>query len=538
MRGLRGLTWTGLLLVAVCCWSFARPATASAGVCGAAGDANKVAGGACDLLTNPGKDLSVGKKLANGKLGGAVKTLLGGASSASTASTALGLAAIVTWVAGGARFSLDETTKVLGESTTPQLRSTWFSSRYWHIAGIAALLTLPFLFAAAIQALIHSDPALLTRAAVGYLPLAALAIAVAAPVAMLLLAATDQLCTGLSGAAGGIHPSLTRAALGAGLLSAPFLRFLISLVTTACALILWLELAIREAAVYVIVLMLPLAFAAFVWPARRVWAVRAVELLVALILSKLAIVAVIDLGGAALDQFPHQGGGLAAGLAGTVLVLLAALSPWAVLRLVPMSELASSAAGSLRGEASAGLPRRRADERLLWQSSDEKPEPANGSATPLDTPAAQAEVQRLSELSRDASGSRGARQAPASASHDASEADLLGGDAPAAGAAADPSLAGAAANPSLAGAGKATAGGPRDDAAAGARASGSVGDGFEGWPAMYHAGNYSWKPLTLGSDGDVMNARLWPPDEPEDDPGPAEDHEPLPPRQEDGEGSL
>ena len=56
----------------------------------------------------------------------------------------------------------------------------------------------------------------------------------------------------------------------------------------------------REAAVYVIVLMLPLAFAAMVWPARRIWAIRAIELLVALILSKFAIVAVLSLGGAAL----------------------------------------------------------------------------------------------------------------------------------------------------------------------------------------------------------------------------------------------
>ena len=58
-------------------------------------------------------------------------------------------------------------------------------------------------------------------------------------------------------------------------------------------MVLWLELLMREAAVYVIVLMLPLVFAALVWPARRVWAVRAVELLVALILSKFAIVAVL-----------------------------------------------------------------------------------------------------------------------------------------------------------------------------------------------------------------------------------------------------
>ena len=69
----------------------------------------------------------------------------------------------------------------------------------------------------------------------------------------------------------------------------------------AAAFALWIELLMREAAVYVIVLMLPLAFAAMVWPARRIWAVRAVELLVALILSKFAIVAVLALGGAAIS---------------------------------------------------------------------------------------------------------------------------------------------------------------------------------------------------------------------------------------------
>ena len=70
----------------------------------------------------------------------------------------------------------------------------------------------------------------------------------------------------------------------------------------------------REAAVYVIVLMLPLVFAAMVWPARRVWAIRAVELLVALILSKFAIVAVLALGGAALGHsVGHSVTGLLAG---------------------------------------------------------------------------------------------------------------------------------------------------------------------------------------------------------------------------------
>ncbi len=75
---------------------------------------------------------------------------------------------------------------------------------------------------------------------------------------------------------------------------------IVGLFAVMAALALALELMVREAAVYVVVLMLPLAFAALVWPARRVWAVRLVELLVSLILSKFVIVAVLSLAGAAL----------------------------------------------------------------------------------------------------------------------------------------------------------------------------------------------------------------------------------------------
>jgi len=49
---------------------------------------------------------------------------------------------------------------VIDRTTAPRLESTWFSATYWRVAGLAALLTLPFLFAAAVQALLHSDLAL------------------------------------------------------------------------------------------------------------------------------------------------------------------------------------------------------------------------------------------------------------------------------------------------------------------------------------------------------------------------------------------
>jgi hypothetical protein len=247
---------------------------------------------------------------------------------------------------------------VLAKTTSPQLTSTWFSSTYWQVAGIAAVLTLPFLFAAAVQALLASDLSLLIRSALGYLPLALLAVAIAAPLTMLLLAASDQLSAIVSSAAGNQSAHFLDRSAGlmgsiSAFVSSSFVGFLVALLTAAGAIVLWMELLVREAAVYVIVLMLPLAFAAFVWPARRIWAVRSIELLVALILSKFAIVAVLSLGAAALAQSANRS--VTGLLAGAVLMALAAFAPWAMLRMVPLTELASGAAASLRGGASAAF---------------------------------------------------------------------------------------------------------------------------------------------------------------------------------------
>jgi hypothetical protein len=344
-------------LVAVAFSSGPAPPSASAlspdnPACGAAG----LPTAGCDGIGNGSRVLEAGKQLITGNVGGAVNTAVGGAAQAvaSTASTALGFAAIGTWVLGGAEVVLDQTAAALGQTTAPQLHTTWFSSTYWRMAAIAAVLTLPFLFAAAVQALIRSDLGLLARATLGYLPLAMLAVAIAAPLTTLLLAASDQLCGFISSAAGneGAHFLANAAAAAAALTaltSSPFLAFLIGLFTIAAAFALWIELLVREAAVYVIVLMLPLAFAAMVWPARRVWAVRAVELLVALVLSKFAIVAVLSLGGAAISASAGHWS-IAGMMAGAVLIMLAAFSPWAMLRLVPLAELASGAAGTLRSE--------------------------------------------------------------------------------------------------------------------------------------------------------------------------------------------
>jgi hypothetical protein len=459
----------------------------------------------CGVVAAPGKLLSAGKKLITGHIGGAISEVFGGGGggggSGSSVTTAAGLAAVGVWVLGGARFALNETAKVLSRTTTPQLQTTWFSSAYWRMGAIAALLTLPFLCAAAVQALIRGDLSLLARASFGYLPLALLSVGIAAPLTMLVLAATDQLSAVVAAAAG--HQSthfLARAGTVVGVLSvfrgSPFLAFLVGLIAAAGALVLWLELLMREAAVYVVVLMLPLVFAAMVWPARRIWAIRVVEVLVALILAKFAIVAVLALGGAALGQ---GGGGVAGALGGAVLVLLGAFAPWALLRLLPLAELASGAAGALRSQT-----------RLPVAMSTEEPGalmgPAAGWARVLTTGMSSDADALHSDMG--ASGEAAERSAGPS--------PALGGGRRTEAPAEDPAeqvLAGVAVEPRGAAVGTTpTAGGPEPGSGGSSpdpggappgQPPGSPPDRSPGLGPMWQEPDLSWRPLELGGE--------WPP---------------------------
>ncbi|MEO6858572.1 MAG: hypothetical protein ABI323_08300, partial [Solirubrobacteraceae bacterium] len=300
-------------------------------ICTLAGLVSGLAGKVCSAARHAGTVLKAGQKLLGGHVGRAVETLTGAGAPVRALTAAVVLTAASKWVVDGARSVMQKTAGVISATTRPQLQSTWFSSTYWRMAGISALLTLPFLFAAAIQAMVRSDLSLLLHAAFGYLPLGLLAVGIAAPLTQLLLAASDEMSALVSAASGDSSAVVAHVGLvGAGFSSfSAFPLFFVGLLAVAATLTLWIELLIRAAAVYVIVLMLPLFFAALVWPARRVWATRAIEMLIALILAKFAIVAVLDLGGAALGHTDLPS--VTQMLAGTTLIILAAFSPWALM---------------------------------------------------------------------------------------------------------------------------------------------------------------------------------------------------------------
>jgi type IV secretion system protein TrbL len=121
------------------------------------------------------------------------------------------------------------------------------------------------------------------------------------------------------------------------------------------AVLVWMELLLRSAAVYVAVLFLPLALAGLAWPAISHWSRRLADTLAALVLSKLVIVSVLSLAVGALaggtGSTPSGASGPSTGFAsvlgGAALLLLAGLAPWSLFRLLPFLE--AGAVGHLEG---------------------------------------------------------------------------------------------------------------------------------------------------------------------------------------------
>lgn len=299
---------------------------------------------------------------------GAVGSAVG---SAATEAVGLGansvLDALGSWVSDGATWLLSQIGTVIGDSTGIDLGASWFTAHYQTMAVLAAVVILPLLLLGIMQSVYRQNASMLIRSVVVNVPLAILLTAVAVKLVELGLAVTDALSSAVSNGSGvdtGHFLSSVTAdlsgATAAGQPTAPtFVVFLGGLAVVFGALMVWIELLIRSAAVYVAVLFLPVALASLAWPAIAHWTRRLVDTLVALILGKFVIVSVLSLAAGALAggtgstpsgagaSAAGGGGGFGAVLAGAALLLLSAFAPWALFRLLPFLE--AGAVGHLEG---------------------------------------------------------------------------------------------------------------------------------------------------------------------------------------------
>jgi hypothetical protein len=269
-------------------------------------------------------------------------------------------------VAAAGKFFLNKVGGLIQGTTSPDVvNADWFTSQYRVMLALAVVIALPILLVSVAQSIVRADGMQAIRSAFVFLPLAAILSAVGPAMAQMLINISDWMSAALGGNAAADAQKFMSdagsalAGLGAGTLNpaAPVFGVLLgALIVTLGALSIWLELLLRAAAIYISVLFLPLALSAMIWPAGWRWCRRLIEFLIAIIFAKVFIVAIINLAAAGLAR-----GGLGdkfeGVLAGGALLLMAAFTPVALLKLIPLAEAAVVTAGHQRAalrQATAG----------------------------------------------------------------------------------------------------------------------------------------------------------------------------------------
>ncbi|MCA1847353.1 MAG: hypothetical protein LC792_30050, partial [Actinobacteria bacterium] len=184
-------------------------------------------------------------------------------------------ATLMGWLADACRTVGNELVGALSGPAAPRFGTGWWASPQSRelmktVGTLAGTLAIAFLFLALIQGLMAGDPAGMLRTALGHVPLSALGIAVLVAVTEVLLRVTDEATAlvlrgtpenlGRFVSGFGVRASLLSGGLAAGVLMVVFL---------IGAMLVWAELVVRSALVYLLVAFAPLVLAARIWPAAR-----------------------------------------------------------------------------------------------------------------------------------------------------------------------------------------------------------------------------------------------------------------------------
>ena len=260
---------------------------------------------------------------------------------AKTAATGI-MDQVTAWMVQAAQTVSGWVVKEAGVITTPDLNAGWYLRLFSGLAALGgALAGLVGLIALA-SAAIRRDPDALGEVIYG---VARAGIGTSIVIAMTVIGARrrgrDRQRLRAADA-GRLLQDASRisgeARAGAG--SAPRRSaFLVAFVATIAGLLVWLELIVREAAIYIAVLFFPVGLAASIWPALRSWVRRLSMLLLMFVLLRPVVVIVLALAGSVTasglsfgnGSIPHSVGTI---LAGVVIFALAAFTPWALMFLL------------------------------------------------------------------------------------------------------------------------------------------------------------------------------------------------------------
>src|SRR3954447_14234937 len=286
-----------------------------------------VAEGACDV----GKGAA---ETVTGAPGDIAESVAGGALDQATK-----------WMTDAATWTTKQIATGIQKTSTPELKASWYEERFGSMIalglGLAALVAMMALVSAAIR----RDPEALAATVYGMFR-AGLGTGLVLVLTVLALGVADEISNTMASETMGKNAGQFWNDVGdawgednfAGFGSSA-IAFFFAFVQVIAGLLVWIEMLLRSAAIYIAVLFLPAALAASIWPPLREWESRLVKVLFVLIAMKPVIITVLSLAGhaAAAAITGEARGDIGVMLAAIVIFALAACTPWALMTLVSMS---------------------------------------------------------------------------------------------------------------------------------------------------------------------------------------------------------
>lgn len=303
-----------------------------------------------------------------------------------------------TWVVHGLAGMLDR-------SITVHADYAWFAGdggplqTMWRIARPVALL---MLFLGVIQALYHGSVAELVRRALLMPAVGGVIGVVAVGVAQMISEAVGWMSATMIGTTGGPGAALEKMglALQDQALAFPGAVIVISLIVMALGLLLWVELLLANAAVYLALLFWPIAMATLMWGAAAGVARKLAQIIIGLLLVPFVVTAALVLGTTMLTQVDRSAESLGVIMAGTATVALAVLSPFVLVAFVGAGTQAMTAGMGRRTLSRAGHASHYQRTTSPPPAPSTSPAPVLGSSTPRPRQVAVAQVRPIEVVQR------------------------------------------------------------------------------------------------------------------------------------------
>jgi hypothetical protein len=250
--------------------------------------------------------------------------------------------ALTSWIVASVEWLLEGVGRVLMTASEPSVVLAGAKGEFTTLLVLAPVLMMMGLLVSTLQALRHGEASMLWRVYLGVAPACVAGIALAQPLASLILQAVNEMSTTAASSVAQHEASLATTINALTPNTPGFAVFILAGFVVVGAILLWCELIVRTVVLTLLLVLVPVVVSLSTFPSMRRLGWRLAETFLAIAASKFIIVITLALG---LNEL--EGSSATEVITGAVTLLLATCTPFLLLRVIPFLE--QSALHNLEG---------------------------------------------------------------------------------------------------------------------------------------------------------------------------------------------